>query len=170
MRLLILGGTMFLGRALVDAARARGHQITLFNRGRTAPDLYADLYHKVKINYYPPRGDNKEGWDNIDIFGWLGYPMQIKIDFLCRDSILAAPLVLDVALFLDLAARCGWHGYQDWLSFYYKRPIRPAGGFVEHDLFKQLDQFHRGLHRAAQTAYQNGSTATWSRANSSRVN
>jgi myo-inositol-1-phosphate synthase len=134
------------------------------------PDLYADLYHKVKINYYPPRGDNKEGWDNIDIFGWLGYPMQIKIDFLCRDSILAAPLVLDVALFLDLAARCNWHGYQDWLSFYYKRPIRPSGVFVEHDLFKQLDQFHRGLRRAVQTADQNVSPATWFRTNSSRVN
>lgn len=129
------------------------------------PDLYADLYHKVKINYYPPRGDNKEGWDNIDIFGWLGCPMQIKIDFLCRDSILAAPLVLDVALFLDLAARCGWHGYQDWLSFYYKRPIQPAGGFVEHDLFNQLDQLHRGLRHAAQTVGRKNSPVEWIRAN-----
>lgn len=129
------------------------------------PDLYADLYHKIKINYYPPRGDNKEGWDNIDIFGWLGYPMQIKINFLCRDSILAAPLVLDVALFLDLAARCGWHGSQDWLSFYFKRPIRPAGGFVEHDLFKQLEQLHQGVRHASQTANQNVSSAKWIPAN-----
>ncbi len=119
------------------------------------PDLYADLHHSVKINYYPPRGDNKEGWDNIDIFGWLGYPMQVKINFLCRDSILAAPLVLDVALFMDLAARSGWHGPQDWLSFYYKSPVTPAGVTVEHDLFQQLERLNARLNQAAQTAAQN---------------
>ncbi len=102
------------------------------------PDLYKDLYHKVRINYYPPRGDNKEGWDNLDIFGWLGYPMQIKIDFLCRDSILAAPIVLDLALFFDLAQRTGMRGIQEWLSFYFKSPITPKGVYPEHDLFIQL--------------------------------
>jgi myo-inositol-1-phosphate synthase len=102
------------------------------------PDLYKDLYHKVRINYYPPRGDNKEGWDNIDIFGWLGYPMQIKIDFLCRDSILAAPIVLDLGLFLDLAQRCGMKGIQEWLSFYFKSPMCAPELYPEHDLFIQL--------------------------------
>ena len=102
------------------------------------PDLYKNLYHKVRINYYPPRGDNKEGWDNIDIFGWLGYPMQIKIDFLCRDSILAAPIVLDLALFLDLAQRCGMKGIQEWLSFYFKSPMCAPELYPEHDLFIQL--------------------------------
>ena len=93
----------------------------------TFPELYGDVYHKVRINYYPPRGDNKEGWDNIDIFGWLGYPMQIKVDFLCRDSILAAPLALDLVLFSDLAQRAGLGGIQEWLSFYYKAPHGRAG-------------------------------------------
>ncbi|MEW5767569.1 MAG: inositol-3-phosphate synthase [bacterium] len=102
------------------------------------PDLYKDFYHKVRINYYPPRGDNKEGWDNLDIFGWLGYPMQIKVDFLCRDSILAAPIVLDIALFLDLAARANMHGIQEWLSFYFKSPQVPPELYPEHDLFIQL--------------------------------
>ena len=102
------------------------------------PDLYQGYYHKVRINYYPPRGDNKEGWDNIDIFGWLGYPMQIKIDFLCRDSILAAPIVLDLALFMDLASRAGFHGIQEWLSFYYKSPMHLPELYPEHDLFIQL--------------------------------
>jgi myo-inositol-1-phosphate synthase len=102
------------------------------------PDLYDDLCHVVRINYYPPRGDNKEGWDNIDIFGWLGYPMQLKINFLCRDSILAAPIVLDVALFLDLARRSGMSGIQEWLSFYFKSPMHAAGLYPEHDLFIQL--------------------------------
>ncbi len=102
------------------------------------PDLYKNLYHKVRINYYPPRGDNKEGWDNIDIFGWLGYPMQIKIDFLCRDSILAAPIVLDLALFLDLAQRAGMKGIQEWLSFYFKSPMCAPELYPEHDLFIQL--------------------------------
>ncbi len=101
------------------------------------PELYGNLYHKVRINYYPPRGDNKEGWDNIDIFGWLGYPMQIKLDFLCRDSILAAPLVLDLALFLDLAHRTGMSGIQEWLSFYFKSPHTPPGLYPEHDIFIQ---------------------------------
>jgi len=101
------------------------------------PELYGKLYHKVRINYYPPRGDNKEGWDNIDIFGWLGYPMQIKVDFLCRDSILAAPLVLDLALFFDLAGRAGMKGIQEWLSFYFKSPQVAPGLYPEHDLFIQ---------------------------------
>ncbi len=102
------------------------------------PELYGDLTHMVRINYYPPRGDNKEGWDNIDIFGWLGYPMQLKINFLCRDSILAAPIVLDVALFLDLAKRAGMGGIQEWLSFYFKAPVHAPGLYPEHDLFIQL--------------------------------
>jgi len=102
------------------------------------PDLYGDLYHKVRINYYPPRRDNKEGWDNIDIYGWLGYPMQIKIDFLCRDSILAAPIVLDLALFMDLAKRSGFKGIQEWLSFYFKSPIHAPNLYPEHDLFIQM--------------------------------
>ena len=102
------------------------------------PQLYKDLYHSVKINYYPPRGDSKEGWDNIDIFGWLGYPMQIKIDFLCRDSILAAPLVLDLVLFMDLAQRAGMKGIQEWLSFYFKGPMTAPGLYPEHDIFIQL--------------------------------
>ncbi len=105
------------------------------------PELYRNFYHKVRINYYPPRGDNKEGWDNIDIFGWLGYPMQIKVDFLCRDSILAAPLVLDLVLFLDLAKRSSelqGIGIQEWLSFYFKSPMTAPGLYPEHDLFIQL--------------------------------
>jgi len=102
------------------------------------PTLYKDFSHIVRINYYPPRGDNKEGWDNIDIFGWLGYPMQIKIDFLCRDSILAAPIVLDLALFMDLAKRAGMRGVQEWLSFYFKSPMTAPGLYPEHDLFIQL--------------------------------
>lgn len=102
------------------------------------PELYKDLYHKVRINYYPPHGDNKEGWDNIDIFGWLGYPMQIKINFLCRDSILAAPVVLDLALFTDLAQRSGMFGIQEWLSFFTKSPMTAEGLYPEHDLFIQM--------------------------------
>ena len=103
--------------------------------------LYGNVHHKVCIDYYPPRGDNKESWDNIDIFGWLGYPMQIKIDFLCRDSILAAPIVLDLALFMDLAQRCGLSGPQEWLSFYFKTPM----GSPEHDLFAQLRNLNDAL-------------------------
>ena len=102
------------------------------------PTLYDDLHHVVRINYYPPRGDNKEGWDNIDLVGWLDYPMQLKINFLCRDSILAAPIVLDVALFLDLATRAGMSGIQEWLSFYFKSPIHRRDLYPEHDLFIQL--------------------------------
>jgi myo-inositol-1-phosphate synthase len=102
------------------------------------PQLYGNLYHQVRINYYPPRGDAKEGWDNIDIFGWLGYPMQIKINFLCRDSILAAPLVLDLVLFLDLAHRAGMRGIQEWLSFYFKAPMHAPDIYPEHDIFIQL--------------------------------
>jgi myo-inositol-1-phosphate synthase len=102
------------------------------------PELYGDLHHVVRINYYKPRGDQKEGWDNIDIFGWLGYPMQIKVNFLCRDSILAAPIVLDLALLLDLAQRAGMRGIQEWLSFYFKAPMHAAGLYPEHDIFIQL--------------------------------
>jgi myo-inositol-1-phosphate synthase len=102
------------------------------------PELYQDLCHVVRINYYPPRGDNKEGWDNIDLVGWLGYKMQLKINFLCRDSILAAPIVLDVALFLDLAKRANMRGIQEWLSFYFKSPVHAPGLYPEHDLFIQL--------------------------------
>ena len=101
------------------------------------PELYGNFYHKVRINYYPPRGDNKEGWDNIDLFGWMGYKMQIKVDFLCRDSILAAPIVLDLAIFLDLASRAGMRGIQEWLSFYFKSPQTAPGVYPEHDLFIQ---------------------------------
>jgi len=101
------------------------------------PELYGNVYHKVRINYYPPRGDNKEGWDNLDIFGWMGYPMQIKVDFLCRDSILAAPIVLDLALFMDLAKRAGMGGIQEWLSFYFKSPMTAPELYPEHDLFIQ---------------------------------
>jgi len=107
-------------------------------QGQLYPDLYRDFFHKVRIEYYPPRGDAKEGWDNIDIFGWLGYPMQIKINFLCRDSILAAPLVLDIALFMDLAQRAGMRGVQEWLSFYFKAPMHAPEVYPEHDVFIQL--------------------------------
>jgi myo-inositol-1-phosphate synthase len=109
------------------------------------PDLYGDLYHKVRINYYPPRGDNKEGWDNIDIFGWMGYPMQIKVDFLCRDSILAAPIVLDLALFMDLAMRADRKGIQEWLSFYFKSPQAAEGLYPEHDIFIQQTKLKNTL-------------------------
>jgi myo-inositol-1-phosphate synthase len=109
------------------------------------PELYGNIFHKVRINYYPPRGDNKEGWDNIDIFGWLGYPMQIKVDFLCRDSILAAPIVLDLALFFDLAHRAGLSGIQEWLSFYFKSPQTGAGLYPEHDLFIQQTKLKNTL-------------------------
>ena len=109
------------------------------------PELYKDLYHKVRINYYPPRGDNKEGWDNIDIFGWMGYEMQIKVDFLCRDSILAAPIVLDLVLFLDLAKRADMKGVQEWLSFYFKSPMTLPELYPEHDLFVQLAKLKNTL-------------------------
>jgi myo-inositol-1-phosphate synthase len=109
------------------------------------PQLYGDVYHKVRINYYPPRGDSKEGWDNIDLFGWLGYPMQLKVDFLCRDSILAAPLVLDLVLFTDLAQRAGLSGVQEWLSFYFKSPQHAPGVQPEHDLFIQQARLENKL-------------------------
>jgi myo-inositol-1-phosphate synthase len=109
------------------------------------PDLYGDLYHKVRINYYPPKGDDKEGWDHIDVFGWLGYRMQIKVDFLCKDSILAAPIVLDLALFMDLAARSGWSGIQEWLSFYFKSPQHAESVYPENDLFIQLTKLKNNL-------------------------
>lgn len=112
-------------------------------------ELYGDMYHKVRINYYPPRGDAKEGWDNIDIRGWLNYPMQIKVDFLCRDSILAAPLVLDLALFLDLAKRSGMSGIQEWLSFYLKSPQAGKGLQPQHDIFKQLQKLENTLRHIA---------------------
>ena len=113
------------------------------------PELYKNLYHKVRINYYPPRGDNKEGWDNIDIIGWMGYPMQIKIDFLCRDSILAAPIVLDLALFLDVAKRAEMSGIQEWLSFYLKSPQAMKGLHPEHDIFKQLAKLENTVRHIA---------------------
>jgi len=109
------------------------------------PELYGNFYHKVRINYYPPRGDNKEGWDNLDIVGWLGYPMQIKIDFLCRDSILAAPIVLDLALFLDFAGRQNLSGIQEWLSFYFKSPMCAPELYPEHDLFIQQTKLKNNL-------------------------
>ncbi len=113
------------------------------------PELYSDYYHKVRINYYPPRGDEKEAWDNIDIFGWLGYPMQIKINFLCRDSILAAPVVLDLVIFLDLARRAGMKGIQEWLSFYFKSPMVAPGLYPEHDVFIQLTKLKNTLRHIA---------------------
>jgi myo-inositol-1-phosphate synthase len=109
------------------------------------PDLYGSMFHKIRINYYPPRGDNKEGWDNIDIFGWMGYPMQIKVDFLCKDSILAAPIVLDLALFMDLAARAGHKGIQEWLSFYFKSPQAAPELYPENDLFIQSTKLKNTL-------------------------
>jgi myo-inositol-1-phosphate synthase len=121
---------------------------TIFQRD-TYPELYKDMYHKIRINYYPPRGDAKEGWDNIDIFGWLGYPMQIKINFLCRDSILAAPIVLDLAIFSDLAHRAGFKGIQEWLSFFYKSPQTAKGLYAEHDLHIQKIKFKNTLRSMA---------------------
>jgi myo-inositol-1-phosphate synthase len=109
------------------------------------PELYGNIYHKIRINYYPPHGDNKESWDNIDIFGWLGYKMQIKINFLCRDSILAAPIALDLALFCDLAKRAGMSGVQEWLSFYLKSPQTAPGLHAENDIFKQLIKLENTL-------------------------
>ncbi len=113
------------------------------------PKLYGNVTHKVRIDYYPPRGDQKEGWDSIDLFGWLNYPMQMKINFLCRDSILAAPVVLDLALLLDLARRAGMEGTQDWLGFYFKSPTAAPGASPEHDLFAQQARLHDTLRRVA---------------------
>lgn len=117
------------------------------------PDLYSDMTHRVRIDYYPPRGDNKEGWDNIDIFGWMNYPMQIKINFLCRDSILAAPLVLDLSLFMDLAQRSEMGGVQDWLSFYFKSPQRNGDVMPPHDLFVQRDNLQHTLREIAERSH-----------------
>ncbi|MGE3802801.1 MAG: inositol-3-phosphate synthase [Candidatus Kapaibacterium sp.] len=114
------------------------------------PELYGDIHHTVRIYYYPPRGDNKEGWDNIDLFGWMGYPMQIKVNFLCRDSILAAPIVHDLVLFADLAQRAGLGGIQEWLGFYFKSPMATAGHRPEHDLFIQRDVLHAKLREIMQ--------------------
>ncbi|MDO9016456.1 MAG: inositol-3-phosphate synthase [Deltaproteobacteria bacterium] len=116
------------------------------------PELYGNVTHRVRIDYYPPRGDQKEGWDNVDLFGWLNYPMQMKINFLCRDSILAAPIVLDLALLLDLAQRAGMTGMQDWLGFYFKSPMALAGTAAEHDLFVQQVRLHDALRRIAREA------------------
>ncbi|MBC7976022.1 MAG: inositol-3-phosphate synthase, partial [Myxococcales bacterium] len=132
------------GEVLDDPESFRSKEVTKLGvidhilQPQLYPDLYGNISHVVRINYYPPRGDNKEGWDNIDIFGWLGYPMQIKVNFLCRDSILAAPIVLDLALFMDFAHRAGMSGIQEWLSFYWKSPMTPEGLYPEHDLFIQL--------------------------------
>jgi myo-inositol-1-phosphate synthase len=126
-----------------------------------SPDLYNELYHKIRINYYPPHGDNKESWDNIDIFGWLGYSMQIKINFLCRDSILAAPLVLDLALFGDLAKRAGLSGNQEWLSFYFKSPQTSPGFRPEHDIFKQLTNLQNALRKLMGEEQVNGESLTF---------
>ena len=132
------------GEVLDDPGSFRSKEISKSSalehilQGQLYPDLYRDFYHKVRIEYYPPRGDAKEGWDNIDIFGWLGYPMQIKVNFLCRDSILAAPLVLDIVLLMDLAQRAGMRGVQEWLSFYFKAPMHAPELYPEHDIFIQL--------------------------------
>jgi len=132
------------GEVLDDAGSLKSKEVSKLSvlgsilQPELYPQLYGEISHLVKINYYPPRGDAKEGWDNIDIFGWLGYPMQIKINFLCRDSILAAPIVLDLALFLDLAQRAGMGGIQEWLSFYFKSPMVLPELYPEHDLFIQL--------------------------------
>jgi myo-inositol-1-phosphate synthase len=141
------------GEVLDDPGSFRAKEVSKSNvldailQPELYPALYKDLYHKVRINYYPPRGDEKEGWDNIDIFGWLGYPMQIKVDFLCRDSILAAPIVLDLALFMDFAQRSGLSGIQEWLSFYFKSPQVAPGHVVEHDLFIQHFRMKNTLRR-----------------------
>lgn len=124
---------------------SKGHVLDGILSADLQPELYGDIYHKIRINYYPPHGDNKESWDNIDIFGWLGYPMQIKINFLCRDSILAAPIVLDLALFMDLAQRAGLIGIQEWLSFYFKAPQTAPGLPPQHDIFKQLSKLENTL-------------------------
>ncbi|MEG1585619.1 MAG: inositol-3-phosphate synthase [Bacteroidales bacterium] len=131
------------GEVLDDPASFKTKEVSKLSvidtilRPEKHPELYGDIYHKVRINYYPPRKDNKEGWDNIDIFGWMGYPMQLKVDFLCRDSILAAPLCLDLVLLTDLAQRCGFSGIQTWLSFYFKSPMHEFDKEPEHDLFTQ---------------------------------
>jgi myo-inositol-1-phosphate synthase len=144
------------GEVLDDPDSFRAKEVTKLGvlesilRSDLYPELYGKLSHKVRIDYYPPRGDAKEGWDSIDIFGWLGYPMQIKVNFLCRDSILAAPVVLDLALLLDASARAGMRGIQDWLGFYFKSPMTPAGHPPLHDLFAQAAALDTTLRRLAQ--------------------
>lgn len=139
------------GEVLADPGSFKSKEVTKLGvldqilEPETYPQLYGNVHHQVQINYYPPRGDNKEGWDNIDIFGWLGYPMQIKVNFLCRDSILAAPIVLDLALFMDLAARSSLYGIQEWLSFYFKNPLAAPGLKPEHDLMIQQLKLHNTL-------------------------
>jgi myo-inositol-1-phosphate synthase len=146
------------GQVLDDAAAFRTKEVSKLSvldgilDARRHPDLYADVEHKVTIHYYPPRGDAKEGWDAIDLVGWLGYPMQIKVNFQCRDSILAAPLVLDLALLADLAARAGEIGAQEWLSFFFKSPVTVAGHAQVHDLFAQEALLHARLRQYAQLA------------------
>jgi len=139
------------GEVLDDPASFKTKEVSKLSvlesilNSETHPELYGELFHKVRINYYPPRGDNKESWDNIDIYGWMGYPMQIKINFLCRDSILAAPIALDLALFMDLAGRAGLSGIQEWLSFYFKSPMHAKEVYPENDLFVQLEKFENNL-------------------------
>jgi myo-inositol-1-phosphate synthase len=143
------------GEVLDDRAAFRTKQTSKLSvldtilEPKVHPDLYGALEHIVRIDYYPPRGDHKESWDNIDIFGWMGYPMQLKVNFLCRDSILAAPLVLDLALFLDLAQRAGQSGIQDWLSFYFKSPMTAPGQTSVDDLFRQLARLEDRLRHLA---------------------
>ena len=146
------------GQVLDDAASFRTKEVSKLSvldeilDARRQPDLYGELEHKVTIHYYPPRGDNKEGWDAIDLVGWLGYPMQIKVNFMCRDSILAAPLVLDLALLADLAARAGEAGAQEWLSFFFKSPVTVPGHAQVHDLFVQEAVLHARLREYARRA------------------
>jgi myo-inositol-1-phosphate synthase len=143
------------GEVLDDPASFRTKEVSKLSvlehilQPKLYPDLYGGFDHQVKINYYRPRGDNKEGWDAIDIVGWLGYPMEIKVNFLCRDSILAAPVALDIALFMDLAARAGMRGIQEWLSFYFKSPMHADGLYPEHDLFIQLTKLKNTLRHLA---------------------
>ncbi len=143
------------GEALQDPDTFRAKQISKLGvlerilEPHLNPELYGNFDHQVSINYYPPRGDNKEGWDNIDLFGWLGYPMQLKVNFLCKDSILAAPLVLDLILFMDLAQRAGMRGIQEWLSFYFKSPQCAPEVYPEHDLFIQLMKLKNNLRHLA---------------------
>jgi myo-inositol-1-phosphate synthase len=138
------------GEVLDDPESARAKEVSKLGVLETvldpdATDLYGSFVHKVRIDYFPPRGDDKEAWDSIDLFGWLGYPMQMKVNFLCKDSILAAPLVLDLALLLDLAQRAGLHGAQEWLGFYFKSPMHSAEQAPEHDLFVQRKRLERAL-------------------------
>ena len=147
------------GEVLDDPASFKSKEVSKLSvletilEPKAYPALYGDIHHRVAINYYPPRGDNKEGWDNVDISGWLGYPMQLKINFLCRDSILAAPLVLDLALLMDVAHRAGAHGIQNWMGFYFKSPMTEAGHLPEHDLFAQQKTLFDHL-RALVKAYR----------------